>query len=99
MLPVTAHEFVNAVYAALGGEYYDDDLRVTDFPAADRFRQISRLASGSLYYLQVAEALGRPPEPTEFGASRYEWDWTGDIDKGWPIYQRAIEQTRVNDLG
>jgi hypothetical protein len=99
MLPATAHEFVNAVYVALGGEYYDDELRVTDFPAADRFRQISRLASGSLYYLQVAEALGRPPEPTEFGANRYEWDWAGDIDKGWPIYQHAIEQTRINHPG
>jgi hypothetical protein len=94
LLATTAHDFVNAVYTALGGERYDELLRITDFPAADRFRQQSRLAAASIYYLQLTEALGRVPKPTEFGANRYEWDWAGGLDKGWRIYERAIEQAR-----
>jgi hypothetical protein len=94
LLATTAHDFVNAVYAALGGERYDELLRITDFPAADRFRQQSRLAAASIYYLQLTEALGRVPKPTEFGANRYEWDWAGGLDKGWHTYQHAIERAR-----
>ena len=94
LLPTTAHDFVHAVYAALGGQYYNDDLRTTDFPTADRYRQIARLASASTYYLQISEALGRTPEPSEFGANRYEWTWATDLDHGWPLYQQAIQQTR-----
>ena len=94
LLATTAHDFVNAVYTALGGERYDELLRITDFPAADRFRQQSRLAAASIYYLQLTEALGRVPKPTEFRANRYEWDWAGGLDKGWHIYEHAIEQAR-----
>jgi hypothetical protein len=94
LLATTAHDFVNAVYTELGGEQYDELLRITDFSAADRFRQQSRLAAASLYYLQLTEALGRAPEPVEFGANRYEWDWAGGIEQGWHVYQRAVKQVR-----
>jgi hypothetical protein len=106
LLPTDAHNFVHAVYLALGGQHYSDDLRVTDYPAADRFRQISRLASASLYYLQISEALGRNLEPSEFGANRYEWDWASDIDQGWvasrkPLLARATAQPAqlITNLG
>ena len=94
LLATTAHDFVNAVYTELGGEQYDELLRITDFSVADRFRQQSRLAAASLYYLQLTEALGRAPEPVEFGANRYEWDWAGGIEQGWHVYQHAVEQVR-----
>jgi hypothetical protein len=94
LLATTADEFVNAVYTALGGERYDEMLRVTDFPAADRYRQQARLAAASIYYLQLTEALGRVPEPSEFGANRYEWDWADGLEQGWHVYQHAIEQAR-----
>jgi hypothetical protein len=94
LLPTTAHQFVHDVYLTLGGQPYGDDLRITDFPAADRFRQISRLASASLKYLQITEALGRPPEPGEFGANRYEWEWADGIERGWILFQNAIEHVR-----
>jgi hypothetical protein len=94
LLATTANDFVNAVYAALGGERYDEPLWVTDYPAALRYHQQARLAAASLYYLQLTEALGRTPEPSEFGANRYKWDWASGLEKGWQLYQRAIEQAR-----
>lgn len=94
LLPTSAHQFVYAVYLALGGQHYSDDLRITDYAGAERFRQISRLASASLYYLQLSEAISRAPEPSEFGANRYEWDWANDIDQGWPRFQDAIVHAR-----
>ncbi|WP_130447854.1 hypothetical protein [Kribbella rubisoli] len=87
------HELIDAVYVALGGEPYEENLRITDFPKADGYRQRSRLATASVRYLQLMEALGRPPEQTEFGAKRYEWEWAGDLDGGWPEYKRAVEGT------
>jgi len=47
------------VYAALGGQYYDDELHISDPEAADRHREIARLAFRGIYYLQIAEALKR----------------------------------------
>ncbi|MER6575878.1 hypothetical protein [Nonomuraea sp. NPDC001023] len=91
LLPIAAHDFVDALYAELGGQPYEELLRVTDFPLADVYRQKSRLASAGVTYLQMFEALGRAPEPKEFGVSRYEWSWSGGPDNGWPIYQSAIE--------
>ena len=96
LLPIGAHDFINAVYTALGGKPYDEQLRITDFEASDRFRQMSRLATASIYYLQITEALDRVPEPTEFGVNRHEWEWAGGLDKGWRIFQDAIEQVRSN---
>ncbi|MGH8603964.1 MAG: hypothetical protein ACREXR_14705 [Gammaproteobacteria bacterium] len=36
------------------------------------------------------------PKPTEFGANRHEWEWAGGLDKGWRIFQNAIEQVQSN---
>ncbi|MBN1174104.1 MAG: hypothetical protein JXA67_18170 [Micromonosporaceae bacterium] len=99
LLPTGAHDFVDAVYTTLGGERYDEHLRITDFPAADRYRQQARLAAASVYYLQITEALGRTPEPAEFNANRHEWEWAGGIEAGWPIYQNAIEKVRADNRG
>jgi hypothetical protein len=92
LLPGTADALIHAVYRALGGQYYDDNLRISDYAAANRFQQMSRLASSSPRYVQITEALGRPPQPDEFGASRYDWEWTGDLQQGWTRYQQAIHQ-------
>ncbi|MGW2143504.1 hypothetical protein ACWCOT_04275 [Nonomuraea bangladeshensis] len=90
LLPIAAHEFIDALYAALGGQPYEELLRVTDFPLADEYRQKARLAAAGVTYLQIAEALGRWPEPKEFGINRFEWSWAGGPDRGWPIYQTAV---------
>jgi hypothetical protein len=99
LLPTTADEFVHAVYTGLGGQYYSEDLRITDFPTADRFRQIARLASASTYYLQMTEALGRTPKPSEFGVNRYDWDWATGQGHGWTRYEHAVQEARDTILG
>lgn len=61
LLPGTADALVHTVYRALGGQYHNNDLRITNYSIANRFHQISRLASAGPQYVQIAEALGRPP--------------------------------------
>ncbi|MEV4708620.1 hypothetical protein [Actinoplanes sp. NPDC049316] len=92
LLPTRADEFVNAVYLALGGQYYDDELHTSDPKAVDRYREIARLAARGIYYLQIAEATGQRPEPAQFGIKEYEWNWAGGIDRGWPVFEQAIDQ-------
>jgi hypothetical protein len=55
--------------------------------------RIARLAAHGVYYLQIAEATGRRPEPTEFGVKNYEWNWAGGLDRGWPLLEQAIDHT------
>ena len=92
LLPVDAHEFVAAVYDALGGEPFDDDLARTDHARYARLWALSKLAAASVYYLQAQEALGRPPDEREFGAGRHDWPWPGGQDEGWPAYRRTVER-------
>ncbi|BCB84900.1 hypothetical protein [Phytohabitans suffuscus] len=95
LLPTSADEFVNAVYVAIGGQYYDDELYTSDPDAVDRYGEIARLAARSIYYLQIAEATGRQPEPAEFGVKNYEWTWAGGLERGWPLLEQAISRASI----
>jgi len=95
LLPVDAYEFATAVFTAIGGHPFDDELASTDNPAYQRLWQLSKLAAASSYFVQATEALGRPPDQTEFNAERYDWPWPGGLDQGWPIYANAIETLRT----
>jgi hypothetical protein len=56
----------------------------------DYFR---RLAEDGLRYLQLQEALGAPPELSQFGRSKFAWvaqELWGDVDRGWAVYSQAI---------
>jgi hypothetical protein len=94
LLPVDAHRFAQSVYAALGGTRIDKDMEIRDQPTSSRMWALAKLASQSVYYVQQSEALGRSPEPREFGADRYTWPWDGGIEEGWPIYVAVIERVR-----
>ncbi|MEU8088659.1 hypothetical protein AB0B57_34230 [Micromonospora sp. NPDC049101] len=93
LLPTNADDFINAVYIALGGQYYDDDLRISDSTAADHYEEIARIAARSIHYLQIAEATGRRPDPAEFGIKNYGWNWAGGPECGWPLLEQAIDDT------
>ncbi len=41
-------------------------------------------------YLQLWEALDRPPTEQEFGAQSFNWPWPGGVDEGWPRFTQAI---------
>jgi hypothetical protein len=86
-----AHDFVDAVYVALGAPPYEEAMRNPGSPLADVCRQKAKLANAGVSYLQITEALGRAPEMKEFGADRHEWEWAGGMERGWAAYHHAIE--------
>ncbi len=95
LLPGDPYTFVRAVWTALGGQHLPEEDSWKDRPAHERQWQIGKLASQSLYYLQLAEALGRAPTPKEFKADRITWDSFGGPDEGWAHYVRVIERART----
>ncbi|MER5775123.1 TerD family protein [Streptomyces sp. NPDC002039] len=84
------YDFARSVYQALGGKPVDHDTMMDNPEESRRQWQLSRLASESLRYLQLQEALGEPPSAKQFGTQRLAWPWPGEEAEGWPILQRAI---------
>ncbi|MFF0000868.1 hypothetical protein [Streptomyces avermitilis] len=58
------------MYQELGGKSVDRDTWVNSPEETQRQWQLSRLATESLRYLQLQEALGQPPPAKKFGAQR-----------------------------
>jgi hypothetical protein len=60
--------------------------------AQDRHHKLRRLAGESLWYVQMLEALGRPPTLKEFG-SKFEWlaqVLASSTDEALSIYEKAV---------
>ncbi len=58
------------------------------------YSNLKRLAEYSLWYVQLKESLGRPPELKEFGRNKLEWSAStlaSDTDQAWERYRRAVE--------
>lgn len=96
LLPGDPYAFVHSVWTALGGQHLPEDASWKDRPAFDHQWQIGKLASRSLHYVQLSEALDRPPTPKEFGANRITWDTFGGEERGWQRYVEIVEQSRTN---
>jgi hypothetical protein len=95
LLPGDPLVFVRAVYAALGGgPPLPREAAWEDREAFEEQWELRRLASEALRYLQLQEALGRPPTPKEFGADRIRWERLGGPDSGWARYEAAIARSR-----
>ncbi len=86
-------DFMHAVYAQLGGRWVTTESPYDPDYAKDR--ELERLAGEALGYLQLYEALGRPPTFGEFRAVRFNWESLGGEEVGWRRYQEAIEVARV----
>lgn len=87
--------FVQTVYKALGGTPpLPREASWRDRENYNSKWQAGRLASEATRYLQLYEALGRPPEPKEFGADRLNWENLGGLETVWPRYIEAIEVAR-----
>jgi hypothetical protein len=95
LLPGDPYTFVRSVWTALGGRHLPEEASWKDRPAFDHQWQIGKLASRSLHYLQLAEALGRHPTPNEYGADRITWDSFGGEEQGWQRYTAIIEAART----
>jgi hypothetical protein len=98
LLPGDPLVFVRAVYAALGGgPPLPPEAAWRDRDAFEHQWELRRLASEALRYLQLYEALDRPPTPKEFGADRFRWEQLGGSEAGWARYEAAIQASRSAD--
>jgi len=86
------YEFVFRVFTSLGG-LPNAPLEPTD-PNYQQQWDIRHIASQSLRYLQLAEALDRRPSPKEFGAERLRWDHLGGHETGWAMFEHAVDGAR-----
>lgn len=105
-MPADRVAFAQRVFAALGGVPYQprdvsanpEDAR-RDADARDRHHALSRLAHDSLSFVQLVEALGRPPTLKELG-TKFEWPsrmLATNVDAAWTTYSATI--ARVLDQG
>jgi hypothetical protein len=87
--------FVSHVYQLLGGApTLTEEQALDDEPARSRQYRLERLATRATRYLQIYEALGRPPTANEFSAKHLPWDDLGGLEAGWSRYVDAIETAR-----
>jgi hypothetical protein len=101
LMPADRAAFAWSVFRALGGTPFRRERVVASREAADEqnergevYNTLKRLAELSLWYVQLKEALGRPPELKDFGRGKFEWAATtlaGDIETAWTRYQEAVK--------
>lgn len=101
LMPPDRVGFAGAVFTALGGVPHRPGPTIGDPAQAqanaterDRDHGLRRLASESLSYVQLAEALGRPPTLKEFG-SKFEWPSkviSPDVDSAWVTFSLTVDR-------
>lgn len=101
LMPPDRVAFAHTVFAALGGVPHQPSTHVGDraqaqaeAAARDRHHGLRRLAADSLSYVQLMEALERPPTLKEFG-SKFEWPSkviSPDIDTAWKMFSETVER-------
>lgn len=89
LLPGDAYDMCWQTYRNLGGTPYSYD-RISHPEKYGRHWELGRLCAGVPKYLQLWEALDRPPSQREFGAQSFNWPWPGGVDEGWPEFSQAI---------
>src|SRR5581483_8074513 len=108
VMPADRVGFAWSVFKALGGEPFHRQTVVADRDDANeqaedqqRNHHLKRLAEEALWYVQLEEALGRPPSLTEFGPSRFERPGrilSEDGEKGWPLYTETIAKAKTSPV-
>jgi hypothetical protein len=80
LMPLDRGRFANRVFDGLGGQRFVRRVVVANREEGnaqaeeqDRHTKLGWLAEQSLSYVQLEEALGRPPELKEFGTSGFEY--------------------------
>lgn len=90
LLPGDAYDLCWQTYRNLGGTPYDYD-RVSHPENYGRNWELGRLAATVPKYLQLWEALDRPPTEQEFETKNFRWPWPGEVAEGWPLFRQAVE--------
>jgi len=100
MLPDDPEDFAWSVFEHFGGKPFTRKTIVESRDEADQhakeqqqYGNLLRLSELSVYYVQLEEALGRPPTLREFGQAGFQWPSSvlaEDMDAAWLIYKDAI---------
>lgn len=97
LLTGDGYDFARRVYQELGGNPIHHDTWINNPEDAQRQWWLSRLATESLRYIQLQEALEHPPTAKQFGAARLTWPWPGGETEGWPVFQDALATLTRNN--
>ena len=98
-MPVNRVTFATAVFDELGGQPFTRQIVVAtredgvqQAAEQDRHHRLRRLAGESLAFVQLSEALGRPPTLKEFGAKFENMGQVlaPEIGAAWTTYTSAI---------
>jgi len=73
LMPYDRPAFCNRVFASLGGNYVPNNHAVQDMAGNHLSWDFRRLATEAPRFIQLEEALDRPPTAEEFSADRLTW--------------------------
>jgi hypothetical protein len=95
LMPDNRERFVELVFEQLGGQPVKETDSWRQRELFQRQWLIGRMCSNALRYVQLQEALGRPPEPKDIGADK----WGDSANRpDWECYQQVIARS-LSDLG
>ena len=92
LMPPNRVALAALVFNAFGGEPVSGEDAWRDRERYDRQAAIRRLADEAPRYVQLQEALDRPPDIKEMRAD--SWRWPDGIEAIWPHYAEIVEQSR-----
>ncbi len=104
LMPPDRGRFASRVFEGLGGQRFVRHIVVANREEGhaqaeeqDRHTKLGWLAEQSLHYIQLEEALGRPPELKEFGTPGFEYRGSvlsNDTETAWEKYAAVIKAAR-----
>lgn len=91
LMPYDRAAFCNQVFTDLGGRHVPNSHTVEDYEAYRLSFGFRRLAAEAPRFVQLEEALDRPPNSEEFGAARLTWPDPITFDR----YATVVGQVRA----
>lgn len=96
LMPPNRVAFATLVFKAMGGLRLSDDDDWRNREKFDRQTTIRRLADEAPRYVQLQEAIGRPPDIKEMRAEY--WRWADGIETIWDRYAEVVERSRIQAM-
>jgi len=96
LMPPNRVALAALVFNSLGGEPVAGEDAWRNRERYDRQAAIRRLADEAPRYIQLQEALDRPPSIKEMRAD--SWRWPDGIEAIWPYYAEIVEHSRLTAM-
>lgn len=110
VMPFDKKAFTRALFLELGGKTYKPSKR-RDIYSPQEEEEKSKLLEWnrnrlalvrlSLWFIQLQEALERPPKLKEFSLNKFQWCssfLSQDVEEAWELYAQAIERVLKRHL-